>query len=581
MSDQIFNGRTYAENLDFITDASKALFTAGATSQGWAGLIRNQLEAEASSGGSSLNTFLNQFNKNLVVDAQNRPIKQPLPQTWEAFITALRRDFLGQNPPLPPETTANNTFQNMALFFLGISSQSELLLPSSTLIATLNAQGVTVNSKEQFKRAFADFLTNYPYKPNGSVGTSQEFFQNLDEFFGIIAKMSTDGQILDSSGAPITDVITSYEEIFEQFPAPSETRFTNAGTPFLATPTFEERFAEFYKSYVHEHGYFATGRALDEWTRKTQSEYNTGLKGSFAISPSGSQGVGRATTQVALGKIEKNLFNTDIEAAVTGYVQGQPGLGSYAFTIQCDPVALFDITKDKFLIDSKVIQNFSFDELTGFATFTVDIPATMVGIESSTISHIEYALHQIRFSTTSTELGIREFALFPSLGFGVDILRDTVEVSGVTIVNTSVTTDSSARVLVINRLFKLIAEMIDIMQQVTAAQAEYLTFLTQWQKAYTDLISQIKTFSRNDGTVFGFVDSDSATDQVLANKRGEANTASLNMRERLSNLRGVVSDLAKREQSRINQSQDAATQQGQFATSLITQLSTILGAIYR
>ncbi len=140
----------------------------------------------------------------------------------------------------------------------------------------------------------------------------------------------------------------------------------------------------------------------------------------------------------------------------------------------------------------------------------------------------------------------------------------------------SVTTDQTKRVIVLNRIFNLLVLMIQILQDVAAAQAERLTFLSNWQKGYTDLISQIRTFTREDGTVIGNDTSDEGSDL-----RSGLNQKMMNAREKLSAWRSVVGDEAKALQSRLNQSTDAVNQQANMATAIIQQLTTILAAIYK
>lgn len=579
MSDQLFNGRTFAENLDFISDANKSILDGGPHGLGWAGEVFDILQAEVAPYGKSLNVFLAQYNK-----------QNPLPQSWESFITALRRDFLGQNPPLPPETTVNSTFSELSQKFLGLTGQFELIPPFSSLLTRAFSEGGTFNSGEQFKRAFADFLSNYPYKPNGSVGSSIEFFQNLNEFFGTISKASENG-VVNTNGSGVPNIITSYQEIFDQFPAPSETRFTSAGVPFPFTPGFEEKFTEFYQSYLAEHGYFATSRAFDEWTQKIQKEYSVGLRSAYPLTPLDGSGVGRAVTTKVTGTQEFTAFSPNIDLSSIDL-----GLSSITFTLKAtSPETIVGLEKFKFDNRLVVVSPPTAPNSSPGLNFTFTFPPEYVQIDITPGSPTFGELHPssvailkdliksivngITFESSSGIAGPRTFELVDA--DDTVLATKTIEIKGVSIVNTSVTTDSTARVLVINRLFKLIGEMIDTMQQVAAVQAQYLSFLTQWQKAYTDLINEIKTFTRNDGTVFGRVDNASATVQTFSTQRGDANTFSLNQREKLSNLRGVVSDTAKRIQSNVNASQDAATQQGQFATSLLQQLSTILGAIYR
>lgn len=586
MSDPLFNGRTYAENLAYLNASSVGDITAGPNNLGWAGFLQASLNNEAVAAGKTLEGFFAKLNKNATNAAQN-PNAITLPQTWEEFIRAFRRDYLGQNPPLPPETTANGTFFAGAVGFGLLSGQAEGTLTSS-LSQILTDEGISIDAGAQFKKAFAEFLQHYPYKNDGSVGTSTEFIQNYNNFLGITATLLDGGTSINPNSAPITDSITSYEELFKAFPSPTRTEFTTSGTPVAVTPTFEDRFREFYKAYVAEHGYFATGRAFDEWSKQIQKEYFQGLDTSFPLRPPGYTGVSRSVVSRAQGTKTFPLFANDptMDAKINTLILGQ-GSGNFTVQFSITPTPLFNINTDKLTFIPKDVLNFTL-LADGTGTFTIDTNSDQYDafetVESRSLA-LKSVLQNFSLVTSNPLPGERTIQFTVSATSGTvltaEAFTDQATITGISTINTSVTTDSSARVMIINRLFKLIAEMIDVMQKVAASQAQYLTFLTQWQKAFTDLISEIKVFTRGDGTIFGQVDSTTATVQTFSDQRNQANQQNLNTREKLSNLRGVAADSAKRMQSRINQSQDAATQQGQFASSLIQQLSTLLGAIYR
>lgn len=583
MSDPLFNGRTFAENLNFLDPSSVGDISGGTGNLGWFSILLDSLNAEAAGSGKSLEGFFAKINKNSTNAAQN-PNSIPLPQTWEEFIRAFRRDYLGQNPPLPPETNANATYLNAVIAFYLLSGHQETTTASSlTLEQVAINENLAIDPFAQFKDAFADFLQHYPYQPDGSAGTSLQFFQNLNQFLGITATVLEGGTT--NNAFPTADSITSYEEVFNAFPSPTRTEFTSSGVPVAVTPTFQKRFGEFYKAYVAEHGYFATGRAFDEWSKQIQSEYASGLDTSFPLRPPGYTGVSRAITQRASGTTTTPLFASDTFNTQIAQIAADalPETGVFV-NFAVTPPGLFNSTTDKFTFQENQISGFTiFPDGTG--TFMIKNTYPGLGASVSQLSvelHLRNVLRNISYVSGSPLIGERTISFTLNNTSGTTItMEDTVNIKGFTSINTSVTTDSSVRVLVLNRLFKLIAEMIDVLQQVAASQAQYLTFLTQWQKAFTDLISEIKTFTRADGSVFGQIDSTTATVQTFSDQRNQANQLNLNLREKLSNLRGVAADTAKRIQSRINQSQDAATQQGQFATSLVQQLSTLLGAIYR
>ncbi|KAF3362288.1 Uncharacterized protein PHSC3_001117 [Chlamydiales bacterium STE3] len=124
---------------------------------------------------------------------------------------------------------------------------------------------------------------------------------------------------------------------------------------------------------------------------------------------------------------------------------------------------------------------------------------------------------------------------------------------------------------ILDTILRLIIKMIGTLQVVTAAQSERLTFLTQWQRAYTNLEGQVRSFIKN-GPEWIQWDDDS---------RNQLNQLNQTYTEQIRSRRTVVSDDAKALQTNINQSNDVANQQTSLATAIIQQMSTILSAIYR
>lgn len=131
--------------------------------------------------------------------------------------------------------------------------------------------------------------------------------------------------------------------------------------------------------------------------------------------------------------------------------------------------------------------------------------------------------------------------------------------------------------LILNNIYKLLTQMIGVMQNVTAVQAQRLNILTQWQAAYTEALAKVHTFTSADNISL----------QVPTGITGSAsNLAALN--QYTSNLittlqgnRSAVSDDSKSLQSSVNSSNDAVTQQANLATSFLQELTTLLQAIYR
>lgn len=149
---------------------------------------------------------------------------------------------------------------------------------------------------------------------------------------------------------------------------------------------------------------------------------------------------------------------------------------------------------------------------------------------------------------------------------------------------TSSVGESVKKTIIIDIVIQLIIKMIGILQKVAAMQSDRLRILTKWQSAYTDLFTQVPTFTQGDGTIFGRPNTGpgSLTSKDEAQKaRDQANNFNQTMAETIRSRRTVIQDDAKVLQSNINQSNDSANDQASTATALIQTLSTLLAAIYR
>lgn len=139
----------------------------------------------------------------------------------------------------------------------------------------------------------------------------------------------------------------------------------------------------------------------------------------------------------------------------------------------------------------------------------------------------------------------------------------------------SISSANYTSTIILNRIFSLVLNMITSLQNAAAAQANRLTFMSQWQSAYTDAMSQIHTFTK--GSSGAFTGNDSAS----AVHRDDMNRLNSNFIQTLQNRQSVVSDDAKALQSNVNQSNDAVNQQSNLGTAIIQELGTLLSAIFK
>lgn len=137
--------------------------------------------------------------------------------------------------------------------------------------------------------------------------------------------------------------------------------------------------------------------------------------------------------------------------------------------------------------------------------------------------------------------------------------------------------------LIINRIYALIAQLLGTLQGIAAVQANRLVILSNWQKAYTDSLSQLHVFLQGDGTYLANIpNEDSNVQKAKAAVRADLNDRlNSNLRTLMQSNQGIVSDTAKAMQSNVNQTNDAVSQQANAATALIQELNTLLNAIFR
>lgn len=154
---------------------------------------------------------------------------------------------------------------------------------------------------------------------------------------------------------------------------------------------------------------------------------------------------------------------------------------------------------------------------------------------------------------------------------------------------TSVGNEFTKKLLSIDRILKLLILMIDVLNDVSATQAERLIILANWQKEYTDKLQQMPTFGPVDSNrtdlnpIFYRVKTgkDDTVGETIQGFRGDLNAEAQELITRIRGNRSVIQDDSKALRTNINQSQDAANQQANIATTLIQQLSTLLSAIFR
>jgi len=151
---------------------------------------------------------------------------------------------------------------------------------------------------------------------------------------------------------------------------------------------------------------------------------------------------------------------------------------------------------------------------------------------------------------------------------------------GVAIDSTSLNPGKYLDTNILTKIFSLLTSMISTTQNVAAAQAQRLNFLTAWQQAYTNVLNQMPTFIAGGGADGGGSNSISSA-SGFGTYRDALNQFNSGLTAQTQANQNLVSDDAKSLQSTVNQSNDAVNQQENMATSVIQQMNTLLTSIYQ
>lgn len=157
-----------------------------------------------------------------------------------------------------------------------------------------------------------------------------------------------------------------------------------------------------------------------------------------------------------------------------------------------------------------------------------------------------------------------------------------------------------SKTLLINRIFNMLNNMIGVLQNAAAAQAQNLNVLSQWQQSYTDTMNQIHSFTTGASDYYDNPTNKAPGSGVPPVKSGSSNPLNVNgslkpgvlnyfqsqltntnatYTTQLQNQRSIVSDQAKSMQTTLNQTTDAVSQQTSLATSLLQEISTLTTTI--
>jgi hypothetical protein len=132
---------------------------------------------------------------------------------------------------------------------------------------------------------------------------------------------------------------------------------------------------------------------------------------------------------------------------------------------------------------------------------------------------------------------------------------------------TQVMTQPSLNTNILNRIIRLLTDLLPVLQNLATAQAKQLDLPTKMQALYTEMIAKAPIYTKEN-----------------VPKGEDATTMNNNVAmwtDRLRSYRDVWSDTAKKTQSNINITQEAVNQQVDMLTTFLQQLRELCSLITR
>jgi len=127
---------------------------------------------------------------------------------------------------------------------------------------------------------------------------------------------------------------------------------------------------------------------------------------------------------------------------------------------------------------------------------------------------------------------------------------------------------------ILNGIFNSLISVTVALQNVTAAEAQRIGLVTNWQAAYTNETNQVHTFVK--GTDY-YSGSSSANISARA-ALNQLNTAYI---QTLQNRQSIVSNLGKQLQSNVDQSNSAVSSMNSQAVSFIQETGTLISSTFQ
>lgn len=133
------------------------------------------------------------------------------------------------------------------------------------------------------------------------------------------------------------------------------------------------------------------------------------------------------------------------------------------------------------------------------------------------------------------------------------------------------------RASILNRIIKLLIELVPILQHVGMSQATALKLPTAMQELYTRMIASQFIYTKENSSGY-FDDKNQDRDERL---RGEKNQEMGIKADKLRSYRDQWADIAKRQQANINTTNEGVNQQIDMITTFFQQLRELTSVILR
>jgi hypothetical protein len=144
------------------------------------------------------------------------------------------------------------------------------------------------------------------------------------------------------------------------------------------------------------------------------------------------------------------------------------------------------------------------------------------------------------------------------------------------VVNRIVDEQSPSNGDILNRIIRLITELLPVFQRIGAAQAEQMGLSTKMQTLYTELIAKAPYYDYNQTK--GRWDSNEDKNEKI---RTDLNTKAANQTDIYRAYRDEWGERGKKDQSYVNTTNEAINQQTDMATTMLQQLRELVSALTR